>query len=84
MLNKNGWFLEDWKNFILFVNFYFENIFIKFLNLKYVYVYLIVIDYVVYGFFFRIVGLLVIFFLYFVRWKFFIFMWIKKRGCYVM
>lgn len=52
MLNKNGWFLEDWKNFILFVNFYFENIFIKFLNLKYVYVYLIVIDYVVYVFFF--------------------------------
>lgn len=51
MLNKNGWFLEDWKNFILFVNFYFENIFIKFLNLKYVYVYLIVIDYVVYGVF---------------------------------
>lgn len=39
------------KNFTLFVNFHFENTFIKFPNLKHVYVYLTATDHVVYGFF---------------------------------
>lgn len=51
MLNKNGWPTEDRKNFTLFVNFHFENTFIKFPNLKHVYVYLTATDHVVYGFF---------------------------------
>lgn len=51
MLSKNGWPPEDRKNFTLFVNFHFENTFIKFPNLKHVYVYLTATDHVVYGFF---------------------------------
>lgn len=84
MLNKNGWPSEDRKNFTLFVNFHFENTFIKFPNLKHVYVYLTATDHVVYGFFFRTAGLSVIFSLYLARWKLPIPMWTKKRGCHVM
>lgn len=51
MLNKNGWPPEDRKNFTLFVNFHFGNTFIKFPNLKHVYVYLTATDHVVYGVF---------------------------------
>lgn len=84
MLNKNGWPPEDRKNFTLFVNFHFENTFIKFPNLKHVYVYLTATDHVVYGVFFRTAGLSVIFSLYLARWKLPIPMWTKKRGCHVM
>lgn len=84
MFNKNGWPPEDRKNFTLFVNFHFENTFIKFPNLKHVYVYLTATDHVVYGFFFRTAGLSVIFSLYLARWKLPIPMWTKKRGCHVM
>lgn len=51
MLNKNGWPPKDRKNFTLFVNLHFENTFIKFPNLKHVYVYLTATDHVVYGVF---------------------------------
>lgn len=72
------------EEFYSVVNFHFENTFIKFPNLKHVYVYLTATDHVVYGFFFRTAGLSVIFSLYLARWKLPIPMWTKKRGCHVM
>lgn len=75
MLNKNGWPPEDRKNFTLFVNFHFENTFIKFPNCNWS---------CCIRFFFRTAGLSVIFSLYLARWKLPIPMWTKKRGCHVM
>lgn len=72
------------EEFYSVVNFHFENTFIKFPNLKHVYVYLTATDHVAYVFFFRTAGLSVIFSLYLARWKLPIPMWTKKRGCHVM